>query len=150
MTAALRVFKCWKTGIALVLTSGVLFSSASFAQEQGDGQEEDTQKQEIKIGDEKPFFEMETLFVGKDHPKDIRLPKMVIANDGTLIAFTGACRVYRTSEDKGKTWSDIQRISPECGGANVVVDRLTGEILVLDQNKVGFWHSTDTAKTWKF
>jgi len=150
MFLTLKMFKCWNVVIALVLMSGVLFSFPSFAQEQGGGKEQDTQKQETKKGDEKPFFKKQTLFVGKEHPKDIRLPKMVIATDGTLIAFTGACRIYRRSEDKGETWSDIQRISPDCGGANVVVDQITGDILVLDQSKRGFWRSQDHAKTWAF
>lgn len=150
MSLTLKTFKCWNAVIALVLMSGVLFSSSSFAQEQGGGKGQNAQEQELKKGDEKPFFRLQTLFVGKEHPKDIRLPKMVIATDGTLIAFTGACRIYRRSEDKGETWSDIQRISPECGGANVVVDQITGDILVLDQSKRGFWRSQDHAKTWKF
>ena len=123
---------------------------SSFAREQDGGKEQDTQQQEVKKGDEKPVFDIETLFDVEQYPKDLRLPKMVIANDGTLIAFAGACRIYRRSEDKGETWFDVQRISPECGGANVVVDRITGDILVLDQSKRGFWRSKDTAKTWKF
>jgi len=133
------MFKSWNFVIGLVLVSGVLLLSPGVSK-----------AKEIKKPEGKPFFKLETLFIGKDDPGNIRLPKMVVANDGTLIAFTGACRVYRISEDKGETWSEIKKISPECGGANVVVDRFTGDILVLDQNKRGFWRSKDTAKTWEF
>ena len=86
--------------------------------------------QEQKI--DKPLFKMETLFVSKGDHKEIRLPKIVVANDGTLIAFAGLSRFYRTSKDKGETWSDLQTISPKCEGGNVIVDRVTGDILLLD------------------
>ena len=75
--------------------------------------------QEQKI--DKPLFKMETLFVSKGDHKEIRLPKIVVANDGTLIAFAGLSRFYRTSKDKGETWSDRQTISPKCEGGNVIL-----------------------------
>ena len=103
--------------------------------------------QEQKI--DKPLFKMETLFVSKGDHKEIRLPKIVVANDGTLIAFAGLSRFYRTSKDKGETWSDRQTISPKCEGGNVIVDRVTGDILLLDPGPdVPAWRSKDTAKTW--
>ncbi|HBF16700.1 MAG TPA: hypothetical protein DDW37_03630, partial [Verrucomicrobiales bacterium] len=103
--------------------------------------------QEQKI--DKPLFKMETLFVSKGDHKEIRLPKIVVANDGTLIAFAGLSRFYRTSKDKGETWSDLQTISPKCEGGNVIVDRVTGDILLLDPGPdVVAWRSKDTAKTW--
>ncbi len=99
---------------------------------------------------EKPLFKMETLFVSKGDHKTIRLPKIVVANDGTLIAFAGLSRFYRTSKDKGETWSDLKNISPKCEGGNVIVDRITGDLLVLDPDpNVVAWRSKDTAKTWK-
>ena len=129
------MFTSWKVLTALVLTGSMLSSSPSSAQEQGD---------------EKPVFKLETLFVNPGNHQEIRLPKMVVANDGTLIAFAGLCRYYRTSTDQGETWSDIQNVSPECGGGNVVVDRITGEIIILDPGQdVVAWRSKDTAKTWK-
>ena len=92
---------------------------------------------------------METLFVSKGDHKEIRLPKIVVANDGTLIAFAGLSRFYRTSKDKGETWSDRQTISPKCEGGNIIVDRVTGDILLLDPGPdVPAWRSKDTAKTW--
>ena len=103
--------------------------------------------QEQKI--DKPLFKMETLFVSKGDHKEIRLPKIVVANDGTLIAFAGLSRFYRTSKDKGETWSDLQTVSPKCEGGNVIVDRVTGDILLLDPGPdVPAWRSKDTAKTW--
>ena len=130
-----KMFKSWNFVIALALVGGVLFLSPGFAK-----------AKEIKKPEGRPFFKMETLFVGKDDPANIRLPKMVIANDGTLIAFTGACRVYRISKDKGETWSEIKKISPECEGGNVIVDRITGDILVLDPGPdVVLWRSKDTS-----
>ena len=125
--------------IALVLLSGVQFSSPVVVQ-----------GQVIEKRGEKPIFKMETLFANRGDHQEIRLPKMVVANDGTLIAFAGLSRFYRTSDDQGETWSDIQKVSPDCGGGNVVVDRITGDILILDPAPDAVaWRSEDTGKTWR-
>jgi len=139
MVIKLQMFKSWNVVIALVLVSGVLFLSPGFAK-----------AKEIKKPDGKPVFKMETLFFGKEDHTNIRLPKIVVANDGTLIAFAGLTRFYRISKDKGETWSELKKISPECGGGNVIVDRITGDIIVIDPGQdVVVWRSKDTAKTWK-
>ena len=98
--------QCVKVAAALILMISAGFPVPLEAQEQ-------------KI--DKPLFKMETLFVSKGDHKEIRLPKIVVANDGTLIAFVGLSRFYRTSKDKGETWSDLQTISPKCEGGNVIV-----------------------------
>ena len=135
----LLALKKLRTGIAHLLLSGVLFSSGLLAEQQ-----EGEQK------DEKPFFKMETLFVNQGDHQDIRLPKIVVANDGTLIAFAGLSRFYRVSKDQGETWSDIQTVSAECAGGNVLLDRTTGDILILDPGPdVIAWRSQDTARTWQ-
>ncbi|MEM7232134.1 MAG: sialidase family protein, partial [Planctomycetota bacterium] len=97
----------------------------------------------------KPVFKMDTLFVTKGDHKETRLPKIVVTNDGMLIAFAGLSRFYRTSTDKGETWSDVRNVSPNCEGGNVVYDRISGDLLILDPDPtVLAWRSQDVAKTW--
>jgi len=134
-----KMFKSWNFVIAVVLVGGVLFLSPGFAG-----------AKEIKEPAGEPVFKMETLFREGDVKSKIRLPKIVVANDGTLIAFPSLTPFYRVSKDKGETWSDIKQISPECQGGTIIVDRITGDILVLDPRPDAvLWRSKDTAKTWK-
>ena len=71
-----------------------------------------------------PLFEMQKIF-----PK-MGTPKIVVAKDGTVLAFSGAGRWVRRSENQGKTWSPEQIVGPNAKG-NVVVDDNSGDVLVV-------------------
>ena len=90
----------------------------------------------------KPFFEMKDLFGAK------RIPKIIVAKSGAVLAFTGSCSVYRRSTDSGRTWDDARSVAPKAGG-NAIVDRTTGDILILKARSGEMWRSRDHGKTWK-
>ncbi len=126
-----------------------------------------------------------TLFSNQE--AQYRIPAIVTCKSGLLIAFTdhrydnkdiGGGRhidiVMKTSKDNGKTWSQPEQIMArggshiakdfDCahGDAAAVVDRETGEVLVMcASGGIGFWESTlkepqmvgryyskDEGKTW--
>ena len=78
--------------------------------------------------------------------KKQRLPKIVVANDGSVLAFAAGCRFLRRSEDQGKTWSDVQKL--EANGGNAIVDETNGDILVVCPAKSFLLRSKDNGKTW--
>ncbi len=127
-----------------------------------------------------------TLFSNQD--AQYRIPAIVTCKSGQIIAFAdhrydnkdiGGGRhidiVMKTSKDKGKSWSGPEQIMArggshiaddfDCahGDAAVVVDRETGEVLVMcASGGIGFWESTrkkpqmmgryyshDEGKTWQ-
>ncbi len=79
---------------------------------------------------------------------DMRLPKVVVAEDATVLAFAGGCRVMRRSEDHGQTWSPIREMNPK-GNGNVIVDRTSGDVLIVYPREPCVWRSTDNGNTWK-
>lgn len=93
-------------------------------------------------GDPAPLFEMEDLFV------DQRIPKIVVATDGTVLAFAKSCNLLRRSEDGGATWSEAQEVGPGASG-NAIVDEVTGDILILPGRPACVWRSSDHGKTWQ-
>ena len=93
-------------------------------------------------GSGKPFFEIKDLFGAK------RIPKITVAKDGTVLAFTSSCRVYRRSTDSGRTWDEARQAAPKAGG-NVIVDQTTGDVLILQARSGELWRSRDHGKTWK-
>ncbi len=90
-----------------------------------------------------PFFEIQELF--DSSPKE-RIPKLAVAADGSILAFTRSCGLLRRSEDAGASWGPVQELAS--GGANVIVDRNTGDILLLLPSKDALWRSGDHGKTW--
>ena len=107
-------------------------------------------------------FEMQQLFTGA------RLPNVVVATDGTVLATQGATGgggdwwkkglQVRRSKDGGKTWSKpITIANPGWQGGGLTVDETSGDILAF----VEHWHwpktpppptvyrSTNHGKTWK-
>ncbi len=91
-----------------------------------------------------PFFDMQELF---DINPTIRGPKITVAADGSILAFLQGGRLMRRSEDGGKQWSAVQEM--EVGECNVVVDRNTGDILLVDAGDASLWRSFDHGKTWQ-
>ena len=108
-------------------------------------------------------FQIQQVFEGG------RLPNVVVATDGTVLATHGATGgkgdwwdkgvQVRRSEDGGKTWGEpITIANPGWQGGGITVDETTGDILAFVENKyVGndpdgtqltIYRSTDHGKTW--
>jgi len=92
--------------------------------------------------DKQPVFEMQELF------KSVRIPQIIVAPDGTVLAFAKVCRMMRRSEDHGKTWSAAGEVAPDATG-NVVVDENSGNILLVCAHSGYLYRSHDNGKTWK-
>jgi sialidase-1 len=97
----------------------------------------------VSEGEEKSkmILEKQDLF------EDVRIPKIVVAPDGSILAFAGGCRYLRRSEDRGKTWSPMEKINPE-GGGNAIVDALHDEVLIVLPGELSLLRSKDHGKTW--
>jgi len=96
-----------------------------------------TLKQEIK-----PVFEMQDLFPSE------RIPKIVVAVDGTILAFAKGCRLLRRSKDQGKTWNKTQEVWNDIGG-NAIVDAIRGDVAVVSPQAGCLWRSLDSGRTWQ-
>jgi sialidase-1 len=116
---------------------------------------------------DKVAFEQVDVFVaGERDYKEFRIPVLVVANSGTLLAISEAGRtssdfgdrdlLLRRSTDGGRTWSgDIQLLRDEgastCGNPTVIVDRPTGRIHLLstvNAKRVFHNYSDDEGVTW--
>jgi sialidase-1 len=100
-------------------------------------------------GDGTQFFEIQQIFDNE------RLPNVVTANDGTVIAVWGWNNVrVRRSEDGGKTWgAEISIRSGFNSGGAIVVEN-TGDILVFTEDTqppapLHVFRSRDNGKTWQ-
>ncbi|MBX3415239.1 MAG: exo-alpha-sialidase [Pirellulales bacterium] len=116
---------------------------------------------------EAPFFEEQALFVaGEGGYKSYRIPSIIVAADGSLLAFCEARKngpaddgdidlVMRRSTDQGKTWSEMRVIADDgentIGNPCPVLDRTTG-ILWLpycrNNDQVFVMSSPDHGATW--
>ena len=90
----------------------------------------------------KPVFEMQDLF------KSVRIPNIVVAADGSVLALARSGRLLRRSEDAGKTWSKAVEIGAEAGGS-AIVDENTGDVMIVNPRRGCLWRSGDHGKTWK-
>ncbi len=59
------------------------------------------EKEESKVA---PMYEVQDLF------KSVRIPNIVVAYDGTVLAFAKSGQLLRRSEDGGKNWGPIQEV----------------------------------------
>ena len=90
----------------------------------------------------KPIFEMQNLF------KSTRIPNLVVATDGSVLAFIKSGHVLRRSEDAGKTWSEARAVGSDAGGS-AIVDEKTGDVMMVHSRRGHLWRSGDHGKTWK-
>lgn len=90
--------------------------------------------------EQKPLFELQVLF------EKVRIPKITVATDGTVLAFSKNCTLHRRSTDGGKTWSDIETV--ESAGGNVIVDENSGEVLIVCPSHSFLLRSKDHGKSW--
>jgi len=99
-------------------------------------------------GDGSEFFEVQQIFDNE------RLPNVVTATDGTVIAVWGWNNVrVRRSEDGGKTWGPEIYIGPGLNSGGALVDETTGDILVFTEDThppapLHMFRSKDHGKTW--
>lgn len=98
------------------------------------------------------YFNKQILYKAiEGNKKNIRIPAITIAPDGTVLAFAGNCSLLRRSTDKGKTWSPETEIDhgKDIKG-NVIVDEISGEIIILSPsgNEPCLYRSKDNGKTW--
>jgi len=95
-----------------------------------------------------PKFEMQQLFA------DERLPNVVVATDGTVLAIWGWGRVrVRRSEDGGKSWGPEIRLGDGLNAGGFTVDENTGHILAFVEDEhppapLTVYRSKDNGKTW--
>jgi len=101
---------------------------------------------------QKAFFHTQTLYkLDEDGKKQIRIPSITIAPDGTVLAFAGNCSLLRRSSDKGKTWSAEKEIVPGMNlDGNVIVDKNSGDIIILSPSgeKPFIHRSRDNGISW--
>lgn len=116
---------------------------------------------------EAPFFEETALFVaGEGGYKSYRIPSLLTAADGSILAFCEARKngpadhgdidlVMRRSTDQGKTWSDMKVLLDDgentMGNPCPVVDRTTGVIWLpycRNNDTVHVISSADHGATW--
>jgi sialidase-1 len=98
--------------------------------------------------DGQPFFDVQQIFDNE------RLPNVVAATDGTVIAVWGWNKVrVRRSEDGGKTWGPEIFIGPGLNSGGAIVDETTGDILIFTEDihppaPLHMFRSKDHGKTW--
>jgi len=92
--------------------------------------------------EETPVFEMQDLF------ESIRIPNVVVAADGSVLAFAGSGKLLRRSEDGGRTFSPAREVGPDAGGS-AIVDSGTGDVMVVRAKGGYLWRSRDHGKTWQ-
>ena len=80
--------------------------------------------------------------------ENFRIPLILVARDGTVLAFGESCKFLRRSEDQGRSWSPQEMVNPG-GMGNAVVDGNTGDILIVCPRKSYLWRSQDSGRTWK-
>jgi len=88
-----------------------------------------------------PDLQMQDLF------RAVRIPNVVVAADGSVLAFAKSGRLLRRSADGGKSWSPQREIGPDAGGS-AVVDRTTGDVMVVSARHGHLYRSGDHGKTW--
>ncbi len=79
--------------------------------------------------------------------EEVRIPNIDVAEDGTILAFADSGKLLRRSEDGGKTWSVTQQLGEDTEGS-CIVDRKTGDVMMVCAGKGYLWRSKDHGKTW--
>jgi len=94
-----------------------------------------------------PSMEMQQVFKGD------RFPNVVVATDGTVLAFWNGVKVRR-SEDAGETWGEEILVGKGFMGGGVTVDEQSGDVLAFVQDShppssLTVYRSKDRGKTWQ-
>ena len=103
---------------------------------------------ESMLGGENPVFRTQVLYRADDQ-RSARGPHIIIAPDGTILAFGRGCSVLRRSRDKGATWSPEEDLGFQ--GQNVIIDDVTGDVLVLSPGRDDpcLYRRRDNGHTWE-
>ena len=88
-----------------------------------------------------PNIEVIDLFEG------VRIPKIDVAADGSILAFAKTGKLLRRSTDAGGTWTTAQEVGHDASGTSVV-DKNTGDVMILQPGKGFLWRSKDHGATW--
>ncbi len=101
-----------------------------------------------KVKNEPAFYHAQILYKS-EKDNSARGPHIIVAPNGTILAFGRWCSSIRRSTDKGKTWSPEENLGFK--GDNVLVDDITGDILILSPNTDSpcLYRSTDYGYNWK-
>jgi sialidase-1 len=78
----------------------------------------------------------------------VRIPNIVVAADGSVLAFGKSGNLLRRSTDGGRTWSESQQVG-EAAGGSAMVDQNTGDVMVVDPRSSALWRSSDHGRTWE-
>ncbi|MCU0377607.1 MAG: glycoside hydrolase [Bacteroidales bacterium] len=76
---------------------------------------------------------------------------IVVAQDGTVLAFHGRNDMVRVSDDGGITWHDEKSMQGDVRNGNAIIDEITGDILFLNPGEKGLgkiMRSRDNGKSW--
>jgi sialidase-1 len=92
-------------------------------------------------------FEMQTLFATN------RFPNVVVAMDGSVLAFWNGVKLRR-SEDGGRTWGEDIQVGPGFMGGGVTVDENSGDVLAFVEAAhppatIFIYRSSDHGRTWR-
>ncbi len=90
---------------------------------------------------QQPIFEKTPLF------EKVRIPKVTVATDGTVLCFAKGCSLYRYSADGGNTWSNVEKL--ETAGGNAIVDQGNGDIMIVCPKNGFLLRSKDHGRSWK-
>jgi sialidase-1 len=93
-----------------------------------------------------PKLEIQQIYSGD------RFPNIVVAMDGSVLAFYNGVKVRR-SEDGGRTWGADITVGEGFMGGGVIVNETNGEILAFVEKQhppapLTVYHSTDHGATW--
>ena len=91
--------------------------------------------------DASPVFDMRDLFSG------VRIPKVIVTTNDTVLAFAKSGRLLRRSTDGGETWSPEAEVGHDASGSTVV-DENTGDVLVVCSARGHLWRSPDDGLKW--
>lgn len=101
-----------------------------------------------QLGEERPFFNTQVLY-RSDAQGSARGPHIIVAPEGTILAFGRGCSSVRRSRDQGKSWSPEEDLG--FTGQNVIVDEVTGDILIISPDKKNpcLYRSRDNGQRWE-
>jgi sialidase-1 len=88
-----------------------------------------------------PRFDVQDLF------QSVRIPNIVAAADGAVLAFANSGKLLRRSEDAGRSWGPVQEVGYDAAGS-AIVDANTRDVMVVDSKNGHLWRSRDHGKTW--
>lgn len=98
---------------------------------------------------EEPIFETKQLFFEE------RMPNVVVATDGSIIASFGKTKfMVRRSENGGKTWGPIIKVADGIHGGGLTVDEKSGDIIAFIEeehppSELKTFRSKDNGKSWE-